>query len=833
MPERDVAAEVLRGLQEVREHRTGKRTLREWQIEATPLSELAPDMVERIRENLEDSGEAVTELMRAFSSRQPAPGCSGENCRFDIERFTARLKDFDALRDGDGIQMDVMDSIKPELADGWPAELETSVSNALAAAGAPRPYRHQFEAVRRSLRGADVVLESPTASGKTMAFSAPLLHDLKRNPGSYALMIYPMKALAFDQRSQVQEICEPLHVESWFFDGDTDKETKKLLKASPPPILMTNPENLNMSFLGWKEQWRGFLRNLRYIVIDEMHEYRGFFGGNMALLLRRFLLHLNRIGASPRLFLSTATCDNPEEHARNLTGREVEVVSARGVLRPRRHFMFVNPGIPDFKYRDVLQWRVEQAALAALVEGLQVLVFCPTKKFLEDAYRKCRAKAEEMGLKPERISPFHADLKPEARQDIQRQIKSGDVSVVFTTNALELGLDIGGMDGVILVGFPASIMSAWQQIGRAGRGWDKDAFVLFYAMNDPIDRFFVGNLGAFLNRPFDALVVDPNNEQLIERHLGPLACDGDGQVQASDAAILGGRFFDAATKRMGKPAKGTNYRPHASLNMRGNFGQSFSLKSGAEELGQISTMRRFREAYIGAVFTFFGRKYRVHSHEADAVVLTDVDQHLKTEAAFFTVLTTKDIVEGYGYKEFEVYCGSLNVVVNFAGYKLVDERSGDAVETGGGGEAHYENDLHAFWITAPQGDDALSGIGALEHLIRVGAMFVIPADRFDASTHSKVGGDPTAFYYENYSGGIGIAKKLFEVWPTALRKGIAVAENCRCRSGCPNCIEPAKSYNVSNTAIDKVRGVALANELLGSVESEPDSVFRNGMMIAL
>ncbi len=832
MTERNVAAEVIKSLQEVREHRSGKRELRETLIEATPLSALSHEMIERIRQNLEDSGGSVYQSLPGLVARETAPGCSGENGKLNIERLTERLRQFEALRNEDGVRTGVVDSIRPEHADEWPAVLDASVRDVLAADGAGRPYRHQFEAVRQSLNGADVVLESPTASGKTIAFTAPMLHELKRNPGSFALMIYPMKALAFDQRAQILGLCRPLGKDAWFFDGDTDREWRKILKSSPLPILMTNPETLNMSFLGWKEQWAKFLKNLRYVVIDEMHEYRGFFGGNMALLLRRFFLHLNRIGASPKLFLSTATCENPKEHAWNLTGRKAEVVSARGVLRPRRHFIFVNPSIRDFKYRDILQRRVEQAALAVLTEGLQVLIFCPTKKFLEDAYRKCRARAEELGFDPNRVSPFHADLKADDRQDIQRRIKNGEINLVFTTNALELGLDIGGMDGVILVGFPASIMSAWQQIGRAGRSWDKDAFVLLYALNDPIDRFFVGNLDAFLNKPFDELVVDPNNEELIERHLGPLAYDSDGHLRASDKDILGAAFYVAARKGMGRPAGGT-YRPHATLSMRGNFGQSFALKSGAEELGQISVMRRFREAYIGAVFTFFGKKYRVHSHEADAVVLTDVDPHLKTEAGFFTALTTKDIYDGRGYGRFAVYYGSLNVVMNFTGYKLVDERSGEPIDKGGGGEAHYENNLHAFWINAWQNDDARAGIGALEHLIRVGAMFVIPADRFDTSTHSKAGGEPTASYYENYSGGIGVARKLFEVWPRALQKGIEVAENCPCRSGCSNCIEPAKSYNISNTAIEKTRGVALANELLASFERGPDHQFRNGRMVTV
>ena len=362
-------------------------------------------MIARIRKNLEDSGESVSNMLPALVARETAPDRNGKYGKFDIERLTERLKDFGALRNEDGMKTGVVDSIRSEHADGWPAILDASVRDVLAAAGAGQPYRHQFEAVRRSLLGADVVLESPTASGKTIAFTAPMLHELKRNPGSYALMIYPMKSLAFDQRTQILQLCKPLGMDTWFFDGDTDKEWRKILKSSPPPILMTNPETLNMSFLGWKEQWARFLKNLRYVVIDEMHEYRGFFGGNMALLLRRFFLHLSRIGASPKLFLSTATCENPEEHAWNLTGREADVVSARGVLRPRRHFVFVNPSIPDFKYRDILQRRVERAALAVLTEGFAGSRLLPDQEVSGGCIPKVPGKGRRAGVGPEENLP--------------------------------------------------------------------------------------------------------------------------------------------------------------------------------------------------------------------------------------------------------------------------------------------------------------------------------------------------------------------------------------------------------------------------------------------
>ena len=731
----------------------------------------------------------------------------------DIERLVARLKEFDALRDTDDIVRGTVDRIQPQFEDRWPPELHPAVCDALGRIGISSPYQHQAKAIRKSLSGADVVMESPTASGKTLAFAAPMLDALVRNPGSHALMIYPMKALALDQREQIRQLCEklpaPHGVESWPYDGDTPDEQKKAIRSRPPQILLTNPEYLHLSFLQWGELWEGFLRNLRYVVIDEMHEYRGFFGGNMALLLRRFFLKLNRLGAYPRVFLATATCANPQEHAKSLTGRDVGFLSAREVLRPRRHFIFVNPDVPDFRYRDILQLRVEHAALATLSEGLQVLIFCPTKRFLEEALRRCKQRATEQGLDADKLAPFHADLRSDVRQDTQRDIKSGDVQVVFTTNALELGLDIGGLDGVILAGFPTNVMSAWQQIGRAGRGWDKDSFVLFYAMNDPIDQFFVGNLPAFLDKPYDALTVDPENEELIENHLPSLLADAGGQLSTSDNSVLGDAFYHAARKEPGTLPKG--YKPHKGLDIRGSIGPSFALKSGSEDLGQISASRRFREAYIGAIFTFMGRRYRVRSHEEEAVVLADAEPNMKTEPGFYTVSYERDILDSFCYGNIETYYGRIDIITNFTGYTLVDEHTGEGKGTGGAPDTLFQRNLHAFWIKVLSDDEAVAGIGALEHMLRVGAMFAIPVDRFDASTFSRGGEDPTAFYYENYTGGIGVAKKLFEVWITALIKGVEIASSCKCRRGCVNCIEPPKSY--INAAIDKRPGIELANSI--------------------
>ncbi len=756
----------------------------------------------------------------------------------DMDRLFAHLKEFDALRDGDKIERGTVERIQPQFSDSWPEDVHPAVARGLEALGRPRPYRHQFEAINEALLGTDLVIESPTASGKTLSFAVPMLDALVREPNSHALLVYPTKALALDQREAVHELCEQLSgvrkIESWPYDGNTPKEERDAIRQAPPAILTTNPEMLNMTFLGHREIWErnGFLQGLKYIVIDEMHEYRGFFGGNMALLLRRFLLHLRRLGVSPRVVMATATCANPTEHAEALSGRAMRLIRARDSLRPLRHFAFINADIPDFQYRDIFRLRIQKAALACLKADLQTLVFCPSKKFLEEAFRRCRSECEDLGLDPEKLEMFHADLRPDRKEDIQRRIKAGQARVIFSTNALELGMDIGGMDGVILAGFPTNIMSAWQQMGRAGRGWEKDAFVLFYAMNDPIDRFFVGNLDAFLTKPYDRLVVDPDNEELIKNHLPSLIEESPDGFVNTESEVLGSTFYRKAIESQAASTPG--YKPQSNLTLRGDFGQVFKLKHGSQEIGQISNFRRFREAYLGAVFPFLGNRYRVHAHEEDAIVLEESEHYLRTDPGFYTFEQISEFYEGVQFGEIaSIYYGKLDILTNFTGYSLIDERSNEKKATQSAGETLRESNRHALWIHMLEQDElAREGLGALEHILRVGAMFVIPADRFDANTLSRVRGAanlPTAFYYETYAGGIGVAKNLFLEWQTALRKGIEVARHCACAKGCPECIEPPKVY--ADTNINKHLGIELAERVLEAASNGPTSELRNGVMV--
>ena len=758
------------------------------------------------------------------------------------------LREFDALRDGDGgdaVAHASVPSIAPTYADSRVGvSLPREVAQGLQARGIERLYRHQADAIETALDGSNVVLQAPTASGKTLAFQVPMLQALASERDAHALMIYPNKALALDQREQLETLASQMpgrKIESWWYDGDTPQDQRKVMRQSPPQILITNPEMVNSSFLGHSDQWLTFLRGLRWVVIDEMHEYRGYFGSNVAILLRRLSHHLAMLGVHPQFFLSSATCANAQEHAESLTGLPFNEVNAADMLRPRREFFFVRPNIPDFQYWDILQLRTVKAGLACLHMGKSVLAFCPTRRFAEAchpiAMREIEQLSEQRGidLDPTTVRVFRSGLSVDERHEIQNGLKDGSIRLVFTTNALELGIDIGGLDGVILAGFPDSMMSAWQRIGRAGRSWSADAFVLYYARNNPVDQFYASNLDAFLKKPLDDLVASAANEDLIENHLPALLYetpDFDG-----DRGMLGSALYDATQDKRSsgaRPVRSGNYRPHHSIPIRGAGGGHFVLKDGSREIGTLSGQQQFREAYQRAIYMHGGRTYRVQevslTGNGGEIQLAAEESHLRTNAALFTTVHERSIEAGWQWATDDLtvsaYYGQVLITEAMNAVEeintLTGEQMGRWVPTPS--SARFDN-AHAYWIAQePRSDEAAAGMTALQHLFRVGALFSIPLDAHDIFPHADVR-EQKAYLIENYPGGIGIARKALERWQSILKTGIGVAEDCPCARGCPNCIVPPRERG----ELDKVAGIHLANVLLNAAEGPPRMKFVKGL----
>jgi DEAD/DEAH box helicase domain-containing protein len=726
-----------------------------------------------------------------------------------MDRLLETLRELDALRDQperdnpDIVIRRTLEAIPPVFADdGFIQTLPSALRKGLKSLGIQRLYAHQVEAIEAIRSGADVVLEAPTAAGKTLCFTIPLMERLLDDPSGHALMIHPMKALSNDQRRQFQELAAATsasagrRIESWNYDGDTDQEHRSLLRSCPPAVLLTNPEMLHQSFLAWNDRWRHFLSNLRMVIIDEIHEYRGYFGTNFALLLRRFLALLNRLGVKPQLVLATATCGNAEEHARRLTGRPCTLVRARTSMRPERHFAFIEPGIPDYRFHEIYSLRIARAALACMRHELTTIVFCPSRRFAEQVAIRTRREAADFGISPELIAPYRSGYSPSQRREIEDGLRDGRLRVVFTTNALEIGIDIGRLDACILAGFPDNVLSAWQRIGRTGRSWDKKAYVLFYAFNNPFDRFYARNLPTFLSKPLDEILIGVANEELMLRHLPYLFYECGGEIPDELEGVLGREFFNLARKTMEEGRPETRHRPnYKRLDIRGSSGKILRLVYKEREIGTISAVHQFREAYIGAVYNHCGRAYRVVGLTADEVLLEDADPNLKSEGLFYNVMQQAEILQGHRYHDgLTAATGRLVVFENFAGFRLVDTRTGEVVEEEGRTDGRTYN-VRGFWLEwdAPLEepvDELRRALFGVEQLLRIGAPFIVPCDRHDLGSLTSAKPQLSVYVYETVPGGIGIAEKLLELWPEILRTGIRIAESCSCSNGCPSCLVP-------------------------------------------
>ncbi len=743
------------------------------------------------------------------------------------------LRRFDALRDqgpaADRLSLRTLPSRGAEYA---PTESLENVlpllRHNLALKGIFRLYRHQAEAVELGLKGEDLVLESPTASGKTLAFGIPLVQNVLEPPEGKGLLLYPMKALSSDQMRQLIDLAGLPDIAS-IYDGSLEREAKWIIRRFPPPILLTNPEMLHQSFMS-ETRWDGFLRRLRVVVIDEMHEYRGFFGTNVALLLRRFLRKLDELGARPQLILATATCGNPLEHAERLTGRKsFRLVRASHTMRPQRHFVFINPQIPDFHFLDIYMLRVVRAGLAALKLGLSTLVFCPSRRFVDEAHQEAVKQAPRFGLSPETIVPYRAGYSAAARMTLEQGVREGRHNLIFCTNALEVGIDVGRLDCCILAGFPDNVMSAWQRIGRTGRTAERPAYVLFLAMNGAFDQFFSANIDAFMDKPLDQILIGVDNDELIKRHIPYLLRESAWSLPDSQRELLGPALFEAAHRVIAvqKPVRGVGPN-YGDLDLRGASGGIRQLICDGAEIGTMSELQQFREGYLGAIYRHLGEVFRVTAHEGSRVLLQKAPEHLRSEARLQTAIARSQASRGFRYlSAIGGFYGSVDVEERFSGYKCVDQRDGQIVSTDQS-TGTLRRTVRAFWVTLETADEFLMDPGqslrVVEQFTRIGLSLVIPCDRHDVASLTLTSPVPTMYLYETVPGGIGIAEKMLAAWPAVVRCGRDLAKRCECLSGCARCIHPPRYRPSATGPLRKTVGYLLADLVatMGAAEEELD-----------
>ena len=381
-----------------------------------------------------------------------------------------------------------------------------------------RLYRHQIKARAALREGKDIVIATPTASGKTLAFNVPIFEELDREHNATALYLYPTKALSNDQLKVLQELelISAVRVNPSVYDGDTPPHKRPKIRTSAR-IVISNPYELH-HVLPWHYKWQRFLANLKFIVIDEAHVYRGVFGSNVALLIRRLQRLCAYYGSEPQFVISTATLANPIEFGEKLTGRGFTLIADDGSPRERKYFILYNPYADGIGKRSAHQ-EAKDLFLLFMRNQLQTLCFAPSRKMAELIALWAKNEAtESTPLLADRIAAYRAGYLPSTRRRIEERLRSGSLAGVTSTNALELGIDIGGLDAVIMAGYPGTIISTWQQAGRAGRGQDESLATLV-GFHDPLDQYFMKHPSALFGGPHEHAIIDLSNEYITLGHV--------------------------------------------------------------------------------------------------------------------------------------------------------------------------------------------------------------------------------------------------------------------------------------------------------------------------
>jgi len=719
---------------------------------------------------------------------------------------------------------------EPPRCDEVPEGVDPRVISLIHRAGISSLYQHQAEAIRQSLQGANVVLATSTASGKTLAYQVPVMHRLIQDPAATALFLFPLKALERDQREAFVSLAGDSGLTAEVYDGDTPESVRRKIKHNPPRVLITNPDMLHLGLLAFHDSWKEFLANLSYIVLDEVHTYKGIFGSHISQVLLRTRRVCNEYGARPRFFASSATIANPGAFVSRLIGEEAVVVDRSGAAVSPRHFIFLSPQLSPYTVASRL-------FREGIQSGLKTICFTRARKITE--LITTWVIAEEPRLRS-RISSYRAGFLPEERREIEARLFSGEMDGVISTSALEMGIDVGGLDLCILVGYPGTIINTWQRGGRVGRAGRPSAIVLI-AGHDALDQYFLKHPEDFFGRSCEEAVIDPFNREVLKRHLQcaaaevPIRPDEDWTREPNVNAVLEELvevdilFRHPQTEAWHCPRR----RPHRDVDLRG-IGESYSilLEDGKGMIGSTSGMRAFSECHEGAVYLHRTRQY----------VVSQLD--LNRRNVFVKPAKVNYYTRGLSEKDTEIL-GAPMASTDFPGFTVrlgrlkVTERVHSYEKRRTSGQEligvvdlelpalHFET--VGLWIEIPDrvkelveksGLHFMGGIHALEHA----AISMFPL--FALCDRDDVGGISTPlheqvcraaiFIYDGHPGGVGLAAHMFDHITELLEKTRSLVQECACDDGCPSCIHSPKCGS-GNKPLDKQAALAVVRYLL-----EPD-----------
>ncbi len=717
-----------------------------------------------------------------------------------------------------------------------PAALHPRLRELLTARGLGELWSHQADALEAALAGRDVLVTTPTASGKTLCYTAPILQNLLDSGGrARALCLFPTKALSQDQSAGLNALIGALGDDwhSFTYDGDTPPSVRRTLRERGH-VVLTNPWMLHTGILPNHAKWSDLFRELRTIVIDEVHTLSGVFGSSVANVLRRLLRICEHYGARPQFLLSSATLRDARHHARRLTGRDVHVVSLDGSPAGARAFGVYNPPVLDPVAGLRANALEEARRLAPLLCGPdhQTIFFCNRRTAVEVLTRYLKEAARELGLRPEEVRGYRGGYLPQMRRDIEAGLRSGEVKVVVSTNALELGIDVGSLDVAVLVGYPGHQAGFWQRAGRVGRR-GKPSLVVMLARSDPVDQYLAAHPAHLFEAPPERLGLDPDNLVILSEQLKCAAFELPFRAAEVDGGGFGGSPDLAGVLDYLADESGFLHRrgdtwywmadayPAENVSLAGGEADDVILLDAetGKAVGEIDREGALTTCHEGAIYQVEGQTWKVERFdwknrraylrpvETDYYTEAETDTNVSVLRLERRLARARDAVVDEGgevvTEDVDLWLGEVHVVTRATLYKKIRYYTRESLGAGDIELPEEEVDTEACVLTLSEPSAGALGLhgggrgaawrGVGELLRRVAPLFLrcqpgdVGLSTQVRSTHFR---RPAIVFYDRVQGGVGLSAQLFEAWPEVVRAALDVVDACECEQGCPACVGP-------------------------------------------
>lgn len=721
-------------------------------------------------------------------------------------------------------------------ADGVFADIDIDerLREALSLRGIDKFYSHQAEGINLIRHGHNIVVMTPTASGKSLIYNIPVIESILENPETKALYIFPLKGLEQDQVQNLKGIFSMLKdskaydMSAAVYDGDTTHYRRKKIRERIPNVIFTNPDMIHLALNPFHKKWEGFFKNLKYIVVDEIHAYRGVFGSNVSHVFRRLRRICEYWGSKPVFIACSATISNPKGFAESLIGIPFDVIDKSGAPRSGKHFLFLNP--TDSPYTEATR-----IFLKCINSGFRTILFTKARKITELIYKW------SIGREPlirDKISPYRAGFLPSERREIEQKLFRGELTGVISTSALELGIDIGGLDVCILCGYPGSVSATWQRAGRVGRG-GQESLIIMIAIKDALDQYVVSHPDRFFERPHEAAICDPLNKNILKKHL--VCAASEVYLRADDIAYNINTVSEAVNElvnedslkegRLGNIWFSKKRMPQREVGIR-TIGMPLRLiDESNRHIGDLDGRRIYRDAFLGAIYLHRGRQYQVLSLdlEKNNALCREVDVNYYTQALsneHVEIIRTAKRSDMSLSKKIEFYQGMMRITYQVIGYDKKNIYDGTRISRHAVQMPEYVFDTEGIWIVIhkdlaegiiDKGYDLAGTLHAAEHVsIACMPLFAL-CDKGDIGGYSypiypefKL---PAIFIYDGYEGGIGLSKRVLDEPFEWIKSSIEIIQNCDCEYGCPSCVQDSQCGS-ANQPLDKEGAVYLLKQII-------------------